>query len=349
MKAEINRLKEELISLSKEFYQFKTDSEAKLKEKDSTIENLQNRLAENETRLESFKRQYASERYTMKLDMRTNLYKALPEEKYADELKNWYLLATGKVLSLDEPKTYNEKIQWLKLYDDNPLKTRLADKYLVKEWVKEKIGEQYLVPLLGVWETFDEIDFSKLPDKFVLKANHGCGYNIIVKDKTKLNIKEAKEKFDRWMTTNFAFVNLEMHYKRIKPMIIAEKYLENGQEELHDYQVWCFNGEPKYVMCIVNSQRDHKTIFYDTEWNRMPFTTSSNVCEKDIPKPENLDELLELAKKLSEDFKHVRVDFYRLYDGSFKFGEMTFTSGAGKSAWHPEEYDRILGDMLDIN
>ena len=310
----------------------------RLKHKDNTILN----------NLETFKSRYGRERYQMKMDMRTNLYKALPKEKYEEELKNWYLSSTGKVLDLEHPKTYNEKLQWIKLYESNPDKTRLSDKYLVREYVKEKIGEEYLVSLLGVWNSFEEIDFSKLPEKFALKANHGCGYNLIVLNKEELDLKDVKQKVDSWLTTNFAYVNLELHYKDIKPLIIAEEYIENEKEDLYDYKVWCFNGEPKYIMYLANRKKGLQMVFYDTEWKRMPFTYSVDVYEGEVPKPDNLEELLDISRKLSSGFNHVRVDFYRLNDGSYKFGEMTFTSAAGKAMWNPPEYDRILGDMLEL-
>ena len=161
-------------------------------------------------------------------------YRSLDPSQYEEELKDWYKRRTKKELDLENPKTFNEKIQWLKLYDSTPIKTKLADKYLVREWVKEKIGEEYLVPLLGVWDKFDDIDFDKLPDKFVLKCNHGCGWNLIVTDKSKIDKVEAKKKFDKWMNTNFAFCNgLELHYKNIQPKIIAEEYLENNGGDLY--------------------------------------------------------------------------------------------------------------------
>ena len=345
---EMKKYQEDMQKISREYKTNQREMEQKYQEQKKLIHQLEQKLAKSEFELTNFKARYGRERYQMKMDMRSNLYKALPEERYEEELKNWYLLSTGKVLDLQHPKTYNEKMQWLKLYDHDKEKTRLSDKYLVRDFVKETIGEKYLVPLLGVWKCFDEIDFSTLPDKFVLKANHGCGYNLIVKNKEELNFKEAKEKFDRWLTTNFAYVNFEMHYKDIHPVIIAEEYIENEDDDLYDYKVWCFNGEPKYIMYLNNRKNGLKMVFYDTEWNRMPFTYSVAVCEEDIPKPDNLEELLEMSKKLSKDFKHVRVDFYRLNDGSYKFGEMTFTSAAGKAIWHPEEYDRILGDMLEL-
>ena len=262
-------------------------------------------------------------------------YSSLPPRKYPKELKLWYKMATGDDLNLQHPKTYNEKIQWLKLYDSTPLKTRLSDKFLVRDWVKEKIGEEYLIPLLGVWDNFDEIDFDKLPDQFVLKANHGSGWNIIVKDKATFDWEDAKKKFDSWMRTNFAFLcGFELQYLNISPKIIAEEYLENGNNDLFDYKVFCFDGRAESVMFLSERKQGLKMAFYDLNWNKLPFVYSYPQNEKPIPKPEKLELLIELAEKLAAGFAHVRVDFYVLNDGSIKFGEMTFSSASGICEWN---------------
>lgn len=270
-------------------------------------------------------------------------------EIYEKELCKWYMRATGKTLDLTNPQTYNEKIQWLKLYDSTPLKTRLADKYLVRDYVKEKIGEEYLIPLLGVWDSFDEIDFDTLPNSFVLKANHGSGWNIIVKDKTDFDKADAKRKFDAWMNTNFAFVSgFELHYYNIEPKIIAEQYLENGNDDLYDYKVFCFDGKVESVMFLSERKIGLKMAFYDKEWNKLPFVYSYPRNEAEVHRPENLEHILELAEKLSQGFAHVRVDFYVLNDGSTKFGEMTFTSASGVCEWNPPEQDRIYGELIKL-
>ena len=216
-------------------------------------------------------------------------YSSLSPEKYPEELKLWYKRVMKEDLDLDNPKTYNEKIQWMKLYDSTPLKTRLADKYLVRDWVKEKIGEEYLIPLLGVWDSFEEIDFDKFPDQFVLKANHGCGWNIIVKDKSIFDIEEARKKFDIWMHTNFAFrVGFELHYMNIPPKIIAEQYLENNNNDLYDYKVFCFNGKAESIMFLSDRKQKLKMSFYDLQWNKLPFVYSYQQNPDDIPKPMHL-------------------------------------------------------------
>lgn len=276
-----------------------------------------------------------------------NFYKNLVPSEYEKELSLWYKKWTKKDLNLKSPQTFNEKIQWLKLYDSTPLKTKLADKYLVRDWVKEKIGEKYLVPLLGVWDNFDEIDFDKLPNKFVLKCNHSAGWNWIVTDKNKFDKTEAKKKFDLWMSKNYAFqFGLELHYKNIKPQIIAEEYLENNNNDLYDYKVWCFNGNPEYIMFLSNRKNSLRMSFYDLDWNLKPFRYSHPQHDEKIPKPKNLDKMIKLSKKLSEGFPHVRVDFYVLNDGSLKFGELTFTSLSGVCRWNDEKYNKMLGEKI---
>lgn len=278
-----------------------------------------------------------------------NYYKNLDPSKYEEELKLWYKRWTKKDLNLENPETFNEKIQWLKLYDSTPIKTQLTDKYLVRDYVKEKIGDEYLVPLLGVWDKFDDIDFDKLPDKFVLKCNHGSGWNLIVTDKNSIDKAEAKKKFDMWMNKNYMYqFGLEFHYKNIVPKIIAEEYLENDNNDLYDYKVWCDNGEPEYIMFLSNRKNGLKMSFFDKEWNLMPFHYSHPQHEEKIQKPKNLDKMIELSKKLSEGFPHVRVDFYILNDGSIKFGELTFTSLSGICRWNDEKYDRFLGDKIKL-
>jgi len=284
-----------------------------------------------------------------------NYYKNLSQEKYSSELSRWYQFTTGKVLNLNNPKTFDEKIQWMKLYDSTPLKTKLADKYLVREYVAENIGEAYLVPILGIYNQFDEIDFDTLPNQFVLKANHGSGWNIVVRDKAEFDLGNAKKMFDRWMKTNFAYkAGLELHYKDIPPKIVVEKYLENNGGNLFDYKVYCFGGKATYIQYIGGRATDttHEG-WFDTEWNLMPFRGGNYPrYDTDIPKPSNLKELLSLSEKLASPFSYVRVDFYVLNDGTFKFGEMTFTPASGIHKWvsddgmTSEEVDLMLGSLI---
>ncbi|MDD2285127.1 MAG: ATP-grasp fold amidoligase family protein [Paludibacter sp.] len=261
-----------------------------------------------------------------------------------------YRACCGKKLDLNDPQTYNEKIQWLKLYDSSPLKTTLADKYLVKEWVAERIGDEYIIPTLGVWDSFDDIDFGELPNQFVLKATHGSGMNIIVRDKTTFDISDARKKYDLWMKRNLGYHTLELHYIDIQPRIIAEPYIENSGGNLYDYKIHCFNGEPKYIHYIgERAQNTTKEVFLDVDWNTMPFITGTYPrFIIDIPKPSYLSELLHISEALAKDFAYVRVDFYVLNDGSFLFGEMTFAPGSGFYHWDPPEYDKIIGDEIKL-
>ena len=280
--------------------------------------------------------------------LKYKLCKYMPEEKYPEYLKDWFYQRTGEELNLENPQTFNEKIQWMKLYDSTPLKTKLADKYLVRDWVKEKIGEEYLIPLLGVWEKFDDIDFDKLPDKFVLKANHGSGWNIIVTDKNKLNKQDTKQKLDKWLHTNYAFNSgLELHYKDIKPLIIAEKYIEPEDGDLKDYKFLCFNGQVKYAWVDKDRYTKHTRNLYDINWQLMPVTIQYPNSNDEIQKPHNFDKMVEFAKVLSQGFALVRVDFYENNNNLF-FGEMTFTSGSGAEKIYPEKYNLELGQLIDL-
>lgn len=281
-------------------------------------------------------------------DAKYQIYRFSPKELYPFWLKFFYKFELGKKLDLNNPKTLNEKIQWLKIYDATPEKTRLADKYLVREWIKEKIGEQYLIPLIGVWDSPDDIDFSSLPEKFVLKCNHGSSCNIIVEDKKKLDIESAKRDLKKWLKINYSWYNCELHYSPIPRKIICEKYIENIGG-LRDYRFYCYNGEPNSVWVdIFSGTPNHKRNIFDLNWNVIPVKCkwpSGNLDE--FPKPTNYDKMVELARKLSEDFLFVRVDFYEV-DSKIYFGEMTFTPMQGTAAFSPDEYDLIFGNLLHL-
>ncbi len=279
-----------------------------------------------------------------------SFYERLPISEYKKELALWFKEKTGKKLNLNNPQTYNEKIQWLKLYDSTPIKTRLADKYLVRDWIKEKIGEQYLIPLLGVYDSFDEIDFDKLPKQFVIKCNHGSGYNIIVPDKSKLDLVEAKQKVDKWMKENFAFkAGFELQYRDMTPKIIIEKYIENqNAQDLYDYKFWCFNGKVKYIQFLSERKNGLKMAFYNTKWEKQNFVYNYPLDTKDIIKPDNLHDMILLAEKLSKGFYHVRIDFYRLDDGTIYFGEYTFTSMSGICKWNLNSINSDLGKFIKL-
>lgn len=279
------------------------------------------------------------------------LQKTTDPKEYRNLLENYYMYRTGEKLNLDHPKTFNEKIQWLKLYDSMGNKTRLADKYLVREWVREKIGEEYLVPLLGVWDSFDEIDFNALPNQFALKCNHGSGWNLIVEDKNTLNVANAKRLFDKWMSTNYAFcAGFELQYRDIKPQIIAEEYIDfdtHGEE----YQFWCFNGEPAFVSVIRDPHGENQKATYDLQWRELPFITSLpgflEEERKNLNKPKQFGKMIDIAQKASRGFRFSRVDLYKYHDRIY-IAEMTFTPASGFCKWYPAEYDLKVGELLRL-
>jgi len=275
--------------------------------------------------------------------------KSLDRSEYPKELSKIYKKNTGEALNWENIRSYNEKMQWAKIYDMDPRKTILADKYLVREWVKDKIGEEHLIPLLGVWNSFNEIDFDSLPNRFVLKTNHGSSTNLIVKDKNDLDKNEAKQLFDRWMSLNFAFLNgFEMHYKDIPPKIIAEQYMDNEGRELEDYKFLCFDGHVSYCWIDVNRYSDHRRNIYDIDWNLQKWQQHNyKNTDNSIVKPNNFDLMVRLAEKLAKGFSHVRVDFYNI-NGKVYFGEMTFTNGSGFELIHPIEYNLMLGHMWEF-
>ena len=273
----------------------------------------------------------------------------LPKEKYAIALSKWFQKNTGKYLNLRNPRTFNEKIQWLKLYDSTALKTITTDKYLVRDWVKERIGEKYLVKLLGVYDSFDEIDFSVLPNRFAMKTTHGSGWNYVVKDKSKIKIEELRKKFNKWLNLNFAYMfGFELHYANIKPRIIIEEYIENKDGKLYDYKFWCFNGKPMYIQFRDDWTHELKMAFFDTDWNKQCFAYDHEIYDKILERPSNLDEMLDIAQKLCQNFYFVCVDLYRLDDGRIYFGEMTYTRSSGIANWRPAEINHYLGDLIKL-
>ena len=272
---------------------------------------------------------------------------SLDDKKYI--IEHQFERAVGYKPNIDNPKSFNEKMQWLKLYNEDPLLTKCADKYLVRDYVKEKIGEEYLIPLLGVWDSPDEIDFDKLPNKFVLKVNWGSGQNIIVKDKAKLDIKEAKAKLKEWLKphSNHYYFGFEWCYKNIQPKIIAEKYIEQIDGNLLDYKIFCNNGNPSFLFVGIDRHKDLKFNFYDLDFNLLPFKQHYDVSNKKIQKPECFQEMLNVAKKLSKDFLHARIDLF-LIGNKIYFGEITFYHFNGMEPFEPVEWDYKLGEMLTL-
>lgn len=274
---------------------------------------------------------------------------SLKDDEIQKELDEIYYECFGKPMNWENPKTYNEKLNWEKIFVQDDRKTKLADKYLAREWVKEKIGEDYLSKVYGVWDKAEDIDFKMLPEQFVLKTNNGSARNIIVTDKSQLDEEQARKELNEWLGKNFYYTCFERQYKDIVPKIICEEYLEGVAESLYDYDVYCFHGEPKYIWCINGSHRKGcKASFYDVNWNKQPFSYGYPLDEDDAPKPENLDKMLELSRILSKDFEHARVDWYQYPASKYGilFSEITFTTWGGLKQFTPKEYDRILGDMI---
>ena len=249
----------------------------------------------------------------------------------------------GRKLNWDNPQTYNEKIHVSKLYMPSPLKTRLADKYLVREWIREKIGGEYLIPLLGVYDSFDEIDFDSLPDRFVIKCNHDSGSYTFCRDKSKLNKKLLKQRYDTFMRRNYAWMNFEMHYRDIKPKIIIEKYIDT---DINEYKFYCFDGKPHYCFVTFGKRDvDLSISFYDMDWKLQPFTRPDHKTHsQSAPRPAFYDKMRDIATVLCEGFGHVRVDLY-LADEEIYNGEMTFATANGFGKISPDEYDYRLGGL----
>lgn len=258
-----------------------------------------------------------------------------------------YLLRKGRIINFKNPKLFSEKIQWLKVYDCLPTKTQLADKIAVRDWVAEKIGEQYLKKIYGVYEKYEEIDFSKLPDEYVIKTNHGCNMQLLVIEGGKPD-ESQKDRFNDFLKVNYAYKSgYEMQYRDIKPLIFTEEYIKNTNE-LFEYLIFCFNGEPKMILFASEKRTDNVCCtMFDTEWNNLHFNYGGSLHRYEVPKPKNFDKMLEIARILSKDFKFVRVDLHNI-DGKIYFGEMTFTPASGYMKFNPRKYDKILGDLLVI-
>lgn len=256
-------------------------------------------------------------------------------------LNSLHKTRVGFDIDWSNPHSFTEKIQVEKL-KVNPLKTELTDKYLVRRWVEKTLGtDEYLIPLLGVWDSFDEIDFTKLPQKFVLKTNHGSGTNLVVHDKRKMSIIAARLMFNDWMLMDYGYVSgLEMHYSGINRKIICEKYIENKGGDLYDYKFICFHGNPYYVWVDTDRFTNHTRYTYDMNWNLQEWQFGYPVNKKGVQKPDNFNQMVEIVKVLCKDFEQVRVDLYNV-NGRIYFGEMTFTSGSGL-----EKIDKKANIML---
>ena len=273
----------------------------------------------------------------------------LPDKTY-DSL--YFRMRVGRKLNWSNPQTLNEKLQWMKFNYRFPLQTIVSDKYRVRDYVKDKIGDKYLIPLLGVWNTFDEIDFSKLPNQFVLKCNHDSGGLVICQNKDQLDVESARKKINASLKNNFYTIGREYQYKNIKPVIIAEKFLSDSGKVPADYKIYCFNGKPDCVLvCVDRFGKDtHRAqyFFFDKDWNFLRYDKGDeNIENPGIEKPKNLDEMLNIATELSIDFIFARIDLYNI-NGDIYFGEITLSPNSGFDPDITYKTDLMFGNKLQI-
>lgn len=279
------------------------------------------------------------------------LFRKLFGQRLSDEhfVSLMYWVTTGSRLNLKTPETFNEKIIWLNLYDRRPEIPSLVDKYEVKRIVGRMLGEAYIIPQLGVWERFDEIDFSTLPNRFVLKCTHDSGSVVICKDKSLFDMDSARKKLNKSLRQNYYYLAREWQYKAIKPRIIAEKYMEESSDrELMDYKFLCFDGEVKFIFVVFDRYTSLKRNIYTPDWQLINETiTFPNAPDRMIERPSKLDEMLEIARALSKGFPHVRIDLYFI-NGQIYFGECTFSSAAGMGEFSSDSFAKTLGDYIKL-
>jgi hypothetical protein len=267
----------------------------------------------------------------------------LSDEGYA----TWTLRTRFGHGDLRNPKTFNEKLQWLKLYYRVPALKCLADKLNVREYVRDRVGERYLNKLYGVYERPEEIDFDALPDAFVIKATHGSSMNILVEAKRQLNIGATRRMVGKWLRENYYDRGREWVYRDIPPRVICELFLRDSVGRVpYDFKFFCFNGRPRYIQVDIDRFAHHRRVFYDTDWNRMPFGLLYSMPEDQVALPSCFEEMLWIACKLSCGIPFVRVDLYAAVRPVF--GEMTFYPGNGSEIFQPSEWDLRLGDLLDL-
>lgn len=275
------------------------------------------------------------------------IFKLLSDKAF---LKLRYRSIFKKKLDMENLKTFNEKLQWLKLYDRNPEYTKMVDKYQAKKYVSDKIGEKYIVPTLGVWDKVEDIDFDSLPNQFVLKCTHDCGGMIICKDKSTLNIKQARKKLKKCLKSVYYWKNREWPYKNVVPRIIAEKYMEDEKTgELRDYKFFAFNGvvTALFIATDRHGKNETKFDFFDENFTHLDCINGHPNAEITPEKPTRFEEMKILASKLSQGIPQVRVDFYEV-NGEIYFGEMTFFHWSGFVPFEPEEWDYKLGEYIEL-
>ena len=285
--------------------------------------------------------------YRFVLLKRLGWYNNIPDEKY---LKKMFALKMGMVLDLENPQTFNEKLQWLKVYDRNPLYTSMVDKYEAKKYVSNIIGDEYIIPTLGVWDKFEDINFDSLPNQFVLKCTHDSGGLVICRDKKTFDFTKAESKIKKTLKRNYYFVAKEWPYKNVKPRIIAEKYMEDeyNKNGLVDYKFYCFGGEPKFLY-VSQGLENHATAsisFLTTDWEFAPYErTDYKPLDKLPQKPANFEKMKDICRVLAKAIPFLRVDLYEI-NGQIYFSELTFTPAAGFMKFKNPEHDKEIGTML---
>lgn len=273
-----------------------------------------------------------------------------PDKQY---LQMMYWLHLGRKLNLKNPKTFNEKLQWLKLYNHKPEYTIMVDKVKAKEYVAKLIGEEHIIPTLGVWDDPDDIDFDALPDQFVLKCNHNSGTGMcICRDKSKLDIEKVKAELRKGLKENYYMRWREWPYKNVPRKILAEKFMvDESGTELKDYKIFCFNGEPRYCQLISDRNTDEKIDFYDMHWKRLVGLVGLNDkvhnSEYAIPCPESFEDMKQMASLLAKSIPFSRIDFYEINHQAY-FGEITFFPATGFGNFNPREWNVKMGDMITL-
>ena len=286
------------------------------------------------------------------MSIKSYIARKIPEKWLPDKIyiKRAYRNLMGKELNLDNPQTFNEKLQWLKLYDRKKEYTKMVDKYAVKEYVAKIIGDEYIIPTIGIYNSFDEINFDKLPKKFIMKCTHDSGGNVICKDKSKLDIEKAREKISASLNTNYYWVWREWPYKNVKPRIIVEPYLEDKKfHELRDYKFFVFSGKVKLMFIASNRQGKGDTYFdfFDRNFKHLNIINGHPMNPKGVEKPKNYEKMIKLAEKLSNNIPQVRIDFYEI-NGKVYFGEITFYHWSGFTPFVLEEWDLKLGEFIKL-
>ena len=266
-----------------------------------------------------------------------------------EDMRLYYLNRTNKFLSFSHPHNISEKLLWIARYWNDPLIVECADKYLMKKYIGEHGYSNLLIPQYGVYDNANDIDFEALPQKFVLKCNHGCGYNIICKDKSKLDREQTKALLNKWMSEKYGYDSVEYHYLKITPKIICEQYIDSlDGKSLIDYKMHCINGEPQFILVCTNRDTDKHTLdltSYSLNWERLPYLRNEGT--ENIPRPAYLDEMIEYAAALAKPFPYVRVDFYYI-NNTIYIGELTFTPAGNIMSYYKDSTLDMMGNKLTL-